>query len=79
MDIKPKAARGSYSVSSYFVISISLASLGFIAFIATATSSIMLATFAATAFVLMLAMRLWGRFSLARLEVELSCSDDRLF
>ncbi|HCO49244.1 MAG TPA: hypothetical protein DIT55_07425 [Spirochaetaceae bacterium] len=79
MDTKLKAPRGSYSVSSYFVITISLALLGFIAFIAAAASSIMLATFAATAFVLMLAMRLWGRFSLARLEVELSCSDDRLF
>lgn len=79
MDTKLKAARGSYSVSSYFIISISLVFLGFIAFIAAAASSLMLASFAAMAFLLMLAMRLWGRFSLARLEVTLSCSGDRLF
>lgn len=69
----------SYSASSYFIIGISLAFLGAVAFFAAAASSIMLATFAATAFLLMLALRLWGRFSLARLDVGLSCSGDRLF
>lgn len=79
MEKKLKEFQTSYSVSSYFVITISLVSLGLIAFVAAAASSLILASFAAMTLLLMLTMRLWGRFSLARLEVELSCSDDRLF
>jgi uncharacterized protein (DUF58 family) len=79
MEKAMKGDRGSYSVSSYFVISLSLVLLGLVAFVATATSAIPLATFSATTFFLMLTLRLWGSFALARLEVELGCSDDRLF
>lgn len=71
--------KASYSVSSYFVITLSLALLGILAFIAAATASIPLATFSATTLVLMLAMRLWGGLGLWRLDVGLSCDSDRLF
>jgi uncharacterized protein (DUF58 family) len=74
-----KAGKSSYSVSSYFVISLSIVFLGIIAFIAAAASSIALAVFSATTFSLMLAIRLWGGFAMAQLEVVLSCDGYRHF
>lgn len=64
---------------SYFTFSLSIALLSVLAFVAAATASGMLATLAATTLLLMLAVRIWARLSLARLEVVLSCSADRLF
>lgn len=71
--------KASYSVSSYFVISLSLVLLGILAFIAAATSSLTLASFAAIALALMLALRVWGALGLYRLEVGLASDADRLF
>ena len=74
-----KVPRASYSVSSYFVITLSLVLLAALAFIAAATSSLPLATFSAITLLLMLAMRLWGGLGLWRLDLSLSCGSDRLF
>ncbi|HWR11970.1 MAG TPA: DUF58 domain-containing protein [Rectinemataceae bacterium] len=74
-----KTDKVSYGVSSYFVITLSVAFLGVLAFFAAATSSIALATFSATTFILTLAIRLFGRFGLSRLDVALSCDGDRFF
>ncbi len=74
-----KGKKASYSVSSYFVISMSLALLAILAFIAAATASLTLASFTVITLTLMLALRLWGGFSLSRLEVALACDQNRLF
>ena len=74
-----KFDKASYSVSSYFVIPISLVLLGLLAFIATAASSKALAGFAIIAFVLMAALRLNGRLGLARLHANFSLDAHRLF
>ena len=74
-----KGNKASYSISSYFVITLALVLLGALAFIAAATSSLVLATFSATTLLLMLAVRLWGSLGLSRLDVHLSCGGSRLF
>jgi len=65
--------------SSYFVFSISLVGLGAIAFFAAALRVLPLASFALITLVVMLAMRLWGWLSLARVEIEMRCDTERLY
>lgn len=74
-----KAPKASYSISSYFVIGLSILFLGILAFVAAAFSVLPLAAFAGVAFVLMGLLRLWGAASLARLDVELTVNADHLF
>lgn len=74
-----KYKKSDYSVSSYFVIPLTLIFLGFVAFIAAAKASEALARFSAIALGLMLALRLNGRLGLARLKVAFGLEALRLF
>ena len=65
--------------SSYFVFPISLVGLGAIAFFAAALRVIPLASFALLSLVVMVAIRIWGRISLARVEISMRCETQRLF
>ena len=65
--------------SSYFIYPISLIGLGLIAFFAAANRAIPLASFALITFVVMLAIRFWGKLSLRRLDISLTCDTQKLF
>jgi uncharacterized protein (DUF58 family) len=74
-----KYRKSDYSVSSYFVIPLSLIILGLVAFVAAAKASEALARFSAITLVLMLALRLNGRLGLARLNIGFNLEALRLF
>ncbi len=74
-----KYKKSDYSVSSYFVIPLTLIFLGLAAFIAAAKASEALARFSAIALVLMLALRLNGRLGLIRLRIVFELGARRLF
>ncbi len=65
--------------SSYFVFSVSLVGLGVVAFFAAAFRALPLASFALITLVVMLAMRVWGRVSLARVEISMRCDTEKLY
>ncbi|SLM18674.1 hypothetical protein SPIRO4BDMA_50189 [uncultured spirochete] len=65
--------------SSYFIYPISLVGLGAIAFFAAANRALPLASFALISLALMLAIRLWGKLSLRRLDISLACDAQKLF
>lgn len=74
-----KYRKSDYSVSSYFVIPLTLIFLGLVAFIAAAKASEALARFSAITLILMLALRLNGRLGLAGLKVAFGLEARRLF
>ncbi len=74
-----KYKKSDYSVSSYFVIPLSLVFLGLVAFFAAAKASEALARFSAIALVLMMALRLNGRLGLANVHIIFELGARRLF
>jgi uncharacterized protein (DUF58 family) len=69
----------SYSVSSYFLVPLSLAFLAAMTFLATAFNATILAGSGATALILLLVLRFWGSLGIVRLDVSFSCDGHRLF
>jgi len=65
--------------SSYFIYPISLIALGAVAFFAAANRALSLASFALISLALMLAIRIWGKLSLRRLDISLVCDNQKLF
>jgi uncharacterized protein (DUF58 family) len=65
--------------SSYFGFTLSLLLIGFVGFIAAANGSRTLASFSAIVMALMIAVRLWARISIARLDVKLESSAERMY
>jgi len=65
--------------TSLFSLPISLVALGLVTFIAAANRAVPLASLAAVALALMIAVRAWGRVSLLKLDLSFFCKETRLF
>ncbi len=73
---EPEQERNTGSIYSF---NLSLVLLGLLAFFSASYSATALAGFATTTLTLMVALRVWGRIALWRLDATLSLENDRLF